>query len=228
MLAIVLVALVLGGCSKPGGNSEKAIQPPVSVTNSADISSGCWTAGQRAQSETLEGGKLVQQWKQPPAMEIDANKSYVATINTEKYGSFQITLFPKDAPIAVNNFVCLAKAGFYDNTTYHRIIPGFVVQGGDPDGTGRGGPGYRFNDEPITKDYLRGIVAMANAGANTNGSQYFVCLGDLRANLTKNYTIFGEVTTGMDVVDKIAAVPTKAGDAPVDPVKVTSVTIAES
>ncbi|MDQ2682931.1 MAG: peptidylprolyl isomerase [Chloroflexota bacterium] len=163
-------------------------------------------------------------------MAIDQNKTYVATINTD-HGSFDITLFPKEAPKAVNNFVCLARSGFYDNTTFHRIVSGFVIQGGDPEGTGRGGPGYRFEDEPVQRSYNRGIVAMANAGPNTNGSQFFVCLQNV--GLPPNYTIFGEVTNGMDVVDKIAAVETRAGatgekSTPVEPVNVTSVTIAES
>lgn len=173
----------------------------------------------------------MQQWNEPPAMTIDTAKTYVATIETEKYGSYEITLFASEAPNTVNNFVCLAKAGFYDNTPYHRIVSGFVIQGGDPTGTGRGGPGYKFNDEPVTRDYNRGIVAMANAGANTNGSQYFVCLQNV--GLPKNYTIFGEVTNGMDVVDKIAAVETTMGgdgamSKPVDPVIVKTVTITES
>ena len=127
--------------------------------------------------------------------------------------------------------MCLARAGFYDNTTFHRIVKGFVIQGGDPEGTGGGGPGYRFNDEPVTRDYSRGIVAMANAGANTNGSQFFVCLQNV--GLPKNYTIFGEVTAGMDVVDKIAAVETKANrsgeqSTRVQTIKVAKVTISET
>ena len=173
----------------------------------------------------------MSQWTQAPAMAIDATKTYVATINTDK-GSFEITFFPGEAPKAVNNFVCLAKAGFYDSTTFHRIVQGFVIQGGDPEGTGRGGPGYRFEDEPVTRDYSRGMVAMANAGPNTNGSQFFVCLQSVQ--LPKNYTIFGEVTKGMDVVDTIASVRTtkppgsNEQSSPVEPVNVTSVTIAET
>ena len=173
----------------------------------------------------------MQQWTQAPAMTIDQDKTYVAKIETEKYGTFEITFFPKDAPNTVNNFVCLARAGFYDNTIYHRIVDGFVVQGGDPEGTGRGGPGYKFNDEPVTKDYNRGMVAMANSGPNTNGSQYFICLANV--GLPKSYTIFGEVTSGMDVVDKIASVErTMGGDGakskPIDPVIVKTVTISET
>jgi cyclophilin family peptidyl-prolyl cis-trans isomerase len=157
-------------------------------------------------------------------MAIDANKTYKATLDTNK-GSFEITFFPKEAPKTVNNFVCLAKAGFYDNTIIHRVVPGFVIQGGDPEGTGRGGPGYRFEDEPVQRPYNRGIVAMANAGPNTNGSQFFVCLDNV--NLPPAYTIFGEVTSGMDTVDKIAAVQIN-GSSPVEPVTVSKVTISET
>jgi cyclophilin family peptidyl-prolyl cis-trans isomerase len=230
-LALILIAVILGACGGDGNDTSDETTSVAPPPTSADISSGCWTAEQRAVPITVEGDKLVQQWTQQPAMTVDQDKTYVATIETEKYGTFEITFFPKDAPNTVNNFVCLARAGFYDNTTYHRIVDGFVVQGGDPEGTGRGGPGYKFNDEPVTRDYNRGIVAMANAGPNTNGSQYFICLGDV--GLPKNYTIFGEVTKGMDVVDKISQVErTMGGDGakskPIDPVVVKTVTISES
>jgi cyclophilin family peptidyl-prolyl cis-trans isomerase len=226
------IAASVAGCGLDDGKedaepSRTAIEIPVD----ADISSGCWTAEQRALSLDLEGDKRVGQWTQQPAMAIDTNKTYVAILKTSK-GDFEITFFPKEAPNTVNNFVCLARAGFYNDTTFHRIMQGFVIQGGDPEGTGRGGPGYRFNDEPVTRDYKRGIVAMANAGPNTNGSQFFVCLQDI--GLPKNYTIFGEVTNGMDVVDQIAAVPTRKPpgsneqSTPIEPVTVESVTIAES
>ncbi|MCA9859451.1 MAG: peptidylprolyl isomerase, partial [Thermomicrobiales bacterium] len=162
-------------------------------------------------------------------MQIDGSKTYSAKVVTNK-GDFTIDLLPAEAPLAVNNFVCLARAGFYDNTPVHRIVAGFVIQGGDPTGTGAGGPGYRFNDEPISLDYEKGTVAMANAGPNTNGSQFFVVLDDLRGRLGKNYTIFGKVTDGMDVVDSIGKVQTQVGrsgekSSPVDPITIESVTI---
>ncbi len=221
---LVLLGTVLGGCGVGNKKNDTAETTVVSAPVDADISSGCWTAEQRALPKTIEGGKQVKQWTQPPAMAIDTNKTYTATVNTN-HGSFEITFFPAEAPKTVNNFVCLAKSGFYDNTTFHRVVPGFVIQGGDPEGTGRGGPGYRFDDEPVKRQYNRGIVAMANAGPNTNGSQYFVCLDNV--NLPPAYTIFGEVTKGMDVVDKIAAVPIN-GSSPVEPVTVSTVTISES
>ena len=150
-----------------------------------------------------------------------------ATISTDK-GDIEVDLFTDGAPKAANNFLDLAKKGFYDGVIFHRIVPGFVIQGGDPTGTGRGGPGYTFEDEPVKGDYYRGTLAMANAGPNTNGSQFFICLADLVGKLPKNYTIFGQVTKGLDVVDLIAAGKTGAQDRPVEPVKIQKVTVAEA
>jgi cyclophilin family peptidyl-prolyl cis-trans isomerase len=154
------------------------------------------------------------QWSSPPAMTVDQNKQYTATIKSN-YGDITIQLFPKDAPLTVNNFIFLSRHGFYNGVKFHRVVKGFVIQGGDPTGTGRGGPGYRFADEKVTKDYVAGTLAMANAGPNTNGSQFFITLSDLSGRLPKNYTIFGLVTAGLDVVQKIGAVPVKA-EAPGD------------
>lgn len=120
-------------------------------------------------------------------------------------GKITIDLFADKMPITVNNFVSLSRKGFYDKTVFHRIIKGFMIQGGDPKGDGTGGPGYRFNDEPFEGEYKRGIVAMANAGPNTNGSQFFIMHQDY--DLPKNYVIFGKVIGGIEVVDKIASVP---------------------
>jgi len=144
------------------------------------------------------------QWSTPPPMSIDQSKEYQATIKTS-FGDIVVQLFPKDAPIAVNNFVFLARHGFYDGVKFHRVVKGFVIQGGDPTGTGTGGPGYKFTDEKVTRDYVAGTLAMANAGPNTNGSQFFITLADL--NLPKNYTIFGIVTSGFNIVNKIGDVP---------------------
>ncbi len=173
-----------------------------------------------------------KQYRSKPAMAIDPNKKYTATLQTSK-GSFDVEFFPEDAPVTVNNFVCLARDGYYDNTPFHRIIAGFMFQGGDPTGTGRGGPGYQFEDEPIKRDYEAGTLAMANAGPNTNGSQFFVVLADQSGSLPKNYTIFGRVTGGQDVVEAIGATPVRAGagrerSSPVEPVTLEKVTIQES
>lgn len=126
-----------------------------------------------------------------------------ALIKTSK-GEIVIDLFGDRAPRTVSNFVDLTNKGFYNGLIFHRVEPSFVIQGGDPDGKGTGNPGYFFKDEPVIGEYTRGIVAMANSGPNTNGSQFFICLDDLRGKLEKKYNLFGKVVSGMDVVDKIA------------------------
>jgi cyclophilin family peptidyl-prolyl cis-trans isomerase len=158
------------------------------------------------------------------------------TIATEK-GDIDVDLFTTDAPKASQNFIDLARKGFYDDVVFHRVIPGFVIQAGDGEHgkksslnggrVGTGGPGYKFEDEPVTGDYVRGALAMANAGPNTNGSQFFICHQDLTGKLPKNYTLFGQVTKGLDVVDAIAAAPRNSRDLPDEPVAMTSVTIHE-
>jgi len=138
----------------------------------------------------------------PPAYEIDDNATYEVTIATDK-GDIVMELDPRLAPNTVNNFVGLARQGFYDNVTFHRVVPGFVIQGGDPEGSGRGGPGYRFDDEPVQGEYTLGAVAMANAGPNTNGSQFFICIDDCTRKLDRAYNLFGYVTSGGDVTQNI-------------------------
>lgn len=140
-------------------------------------------------------------------------------------GTIEIELLDDAAPKTVENFVTLAKKGFYDGVIFHRVVPGFVIQGGDPTGTGSGGPGYKFADEPVTMGYARGTVAMANSGPNTNGSQFFICLDDL-PSLPPKYTIFGAVASGLATVDAIAKGAIGPGDRPLEPVKMTRVTIA--
>jgi cyclophilin family peptidyl-prolyl cis-trans isomerase len=157
-----------------------------------------------------------------------------ATIATD-LGDIEIQLYTTDVPKAAGNFVDLARKGFYDDVVFHRVIPGFVAQAGDGQfgkkatldkgRVGTGGPGYKFEDEPIKGDYARGALAMANAGPNTNGSQFFICHQDLTGKLPKSYTLFGMVTKGMDVVDQIVAAPRNARDLPDAPVAMTSVTI---
>jgi peptidyl-prolyl cis-trans isomerase B (cyclophilin B) len=133
---------------------------------------------------------------------IDPAKRYQATISTDR-GDIVIDLDPAVAPVTVNNFVFLAREGFYDGLTFHRVVDGFVIQGGCPEGSGRGGPGYRFDDEPVVGEYGPGAVAMANSGPNTNGSQFFICTVDDRRKLAKSYNLFGQVVSGMDVVTSI-------------------------
>jgi cyclophilin family peptidyl-prolyl cis-trans isomerase len=214
VVAILLLSSVVG------------VQAKSQETTTRTQSSGCWTEDQQLDSG---GNDVPKQWSAPPAMAIDVDKTYTALIKTN-FGDITVEFYPKDAPQTVNNFVCLAREGYYDNTPVHRIINGFVIQGGDPTGTGTGGPGYKFNDEPISKDYVKGTLAMANAGPNTNGSQFFIVLSDLRSRLPKNYTIFGQVTGSFDAVDKIAVVPVTGREPsqPTVPVTIESVTITES
>ncbi len=140
-------------------------------------------------------------WDSAPAMSIDVNKQYFATVTMAKGGKFVIQLFPDKAPVAVNNFVFLARQGFYNGVTFHRVIDGFMAQGGDPTGTGFGGPGYKFanEDSDLTFDKA-GMVAMANSGRDTNGSQFFITFSP-QERLNGDYTIFGQVVDGMDVVN---------------------------
>lgn len=147
---------------------------------------------------------MVTSWSSPPAMTIDPKKSYTAFIKTSE-GEMKAALFAGEAPLTVNNFTFLARECFYNNVKFHRIINGFMVQTGDPKGDGTGGPGYRFNDEPVKRPYKRGTLAMANAGPNTNGSQFFIVHKDYP--LPPQYTIFGEVTDGLETLDKIATTP---------------------
>jgi cyclophilin family peptidyl-prolyl cis-trans isomerase len=138
----------------------------------------------------------------PPAHEIDDNATYEVAIATDK-GEIVMELDPKLAPNSVNNFVALARKGYYDGLTFHRVVPEFVIQGGCPEGSGRGGPGYKFADEPVQGEYTLGAVAMANAGPNTNGSQFFVCIDDCTRKLDKAYNLFGHVTKGIEVTQQI-------------------------
>ncbi len=168
---------------------------------------------------------MAQQYSSPPEMVLDTTKSYAATLHTN-HGDIELSFLADRSPNTVNNFVFLAREGFYDSVIFHRVVPGFVIQGGDPTGTGRGGPGYRFADELDGPGaYRRGTLAMANAGPNTNGSQFFICLEDV--GLPHAYTIFGMVTSGMDAVDAIAAAP-RAGERPTEDCVISSVTISES
>lgn len=146
---------------------------------------------------------MAKQWSNPPALQIDPKKSYVVTMETNK-GTIEISLYPEHAPQTVNNFVFLVREGFYDGVSFHRVISNFMVQGGDPTGTGRGGPGYRFGDE-VRNNPLKhetGVLSMANAGPNTNGSQFFITHSP-QPHLNGKHTVFGKVTKGMDVVNAI-------------------------
>jgi len=179
--------------------------------------------------ETKKEEKMTKKQYQKAEEVINKEKEYSAILHTSQ-GDIEILLNTKTTPITVNNFVFLAKEGFYDKTIFHRVIEGFMIQGGDPNGNGTGGPGYRFDDEDFNDEYTRGTIAMANAGPNTNGSQFFIMHQDYA--LPKNYVIFGKVTKGIEVVDKIATAETTFSlggeqSKPVNPVEVTSIEIIE-
>ncbi len=228
LLGVIGFSVVLSGCATPELREEK---PP---ENNLDFSSLKQTApkGEPAPAETpkqpvAQPLTTKKMYSYPPVMAIDTTKEYTATLKTSA-GDITVQLNAKATPNTVNNFVFLAREKFYDGTIFHRTIPGFMIQGGDPQGTGMGGPGYKFADESFEGKYERGTIAMANAGPNTNGSQFFIMHADYA--LPPNYVIFGKVTSGLEAVDKIATAPTKPGgegSSPVAPVTVESVTINE-
>lgn len=154
----------------------------------------------------------AKRYSAPPEMQIEMNRTYHAVIKTNK-GDIHLDLNPAEAPLTVNNFVVLARDGYYNGVTFHRVVPKFVIQGGDPTGTGSGGPGYNFKDEAVTRPYKAGTVAMANAGPNTNGSQFFITVA-ATPWLDNRHTIFGEVVEGQDVANKISSVPRDSSDRP--------------
>ncbi|RKD26825.1 hypothetical protein BEP19_16675 [Ammoniphilus oxalaticus] len=189
-----LLLLTLGLLTACGGAKEKVEEDIITDPNRGETS--------------------TKSWDTPPEMAIETGQKLKAIIETSK-GDMKVELFADDAPKTVNNFVFLAKEDFYNNVVFHRIMKDFMIQTGDPTGTGMGGPGYTFEDElPSPYSYDKGIVAMANAGANTNSSQFFICSGPDCArslNPNPNYTIFGRVIEGEDVLDQLASTPVKAG-----------------
>lgn len=211
---LCVVGLSLSACSSSGsGSGSTASESP-----SAGVS--C--------PPTQGTSSRVTSFAAAPGMCIDAKKSYTAKVTTD-VGAFTVELLPSKAPATVNNFVFLARNHYYDHTSFHRVIKGFMLQGGDPKGTGNGGPGYTFDDElPKRGEYAIGSVAMANAGPNTNGSQFFIITGQDGVDLPPQYSLFGKVTAGMDTVRKIEADGSDADPAP--PTKghtITAVTITE-
>jgi peptidylprolyl isomerase len=197
VMAVVVIFLLTRTPNLPAAANTPAAKTPV------------------AASTAKTGAK---QWGSAPPMTIDKTKKYTATFVMAKGGQFVIQLYPDKAPVTVNNFVFLARQGFYDGTTFHRVLEGFMAQGGDPTGTGGGGPGYKFINEVSDLTFNKaGVVAMANAGPNTNGSQFFIMFGayGLKAS---DYTIFGQVISGMEVVNALtrrdpSQAPTFKGDA---------------
>lgn len=219
--------LIVGGLAIFLTRSNNESEPAIEIAEEESVSELNLENIENQQPTSATIKEAMTDQKQPPAMQIDSSKTYTAVLDTTQ-GPVTIAFHADKTPITVNNFVSLAREGFYDGTIFHRTIPGFMIQGGDPEGTGRGGPGYRFADEPFEGKYTKGTVAMANAGPDTNGSQFFIMHDDYA--LPPNYVIFGQVTEGLEVVDKIADAPTQPGgegSTPVSPVKVTKVTITE-
>ena len=176
---------------------------PVYIAAGLLLAAVAWLGYSMFQSSRGGAASGAQQWSEPPAMVIDPARRYTATIETEK-GSIELELFADRTPKTVNNFVFLAREGYYDNTTFHRVLDNFMAQAGDPTGTGSGGPGYRFEDEivpELTFDQP-GLLAMANAGPNSNGSQFFITYVPT-PHLNGAHTIFGRVTSGMDVAEAL-------------------------
>lgn len=177
---------------------------------------------------SVPGSDIIPSTQNETSMTNDSVSNNLITIKTNK-GEIQFATYDADAPKTVENFITLAEKGFYNGVVFHRVIKGFMIQGGDPQGNGTGGPGYQFADElnPATpsykEGYKRGVVAMANAGPNTNGSQFFIMHQDYP--LPNNYTIFGKVVKGQDIVDAIATSPTDASDKPLSPITMEKVTV---
>jgi len=198
VLAVAMIAFSFYVGRNAGGSPGTAPTPTPSPSVSACDS---LTFGPALTATAGNAGK--HSYSAPPAVAINTAHHYLVTINTNK-GTITLCLDPKLAPNTVNNFVFLTRNQYYDGLKFHRVEANFVIQGGDPLGTGTGGPGYKFNDEPVLGEYTAGAVAMANSGPNTNGSQFFVCTVDDSKKLAKSYNLFGYVQTGMDVVLKIA------------------------
>ena len=209
-VVVLGLALAAGGVAPAGVGAQDFEDPDEGAET-------CWPS---EEADTDDG---YPQWSEPPELVIDdsGETGYTATFETSA-GNFTVELLPQEAPETVNNFVCLAWAGFYDETVFHRVVPEFVIQGGDPTATGRGGPGYRFDDEPIERDYETGTLAMANSGPDTNGSQFFVVLEGGANKLESLYTIFGQVAdeASLEVVEEIGG-----SDPEEDPVEIETIAI---
>lgn len=234
-ISLIIGAISLAGCTTPEVRTEPVPKDTLSFYSDANKQ-------EEASAQAPSGSKPPQSapinpsdnnvtdkkmYTTPPKMTIDQTKEYIATLATDA-GDIVVELAAKETPITVNNFVFLAREKFYDGTVFHRTIEGFMIQGGDPEGTGMGGPGYKFADEPFTGKYTRGTLAMANSGPDTNGSQFFIMHKE--SPLPPDYVIFGHVSSGLEVVDKIAeakTLPGGEGSSPVTPVRIRNVRIVE-
>jgi len=230
---LLLVVPFLSGCannSKLQADNDKSMAASEKNSENMTPTSTAQEDSMVAEEKNVTNSpKLINKDNKKTMDKFDPNKQYVAKVSTTA-GDFTISFNKGQTPKTVENFVTLAKKGFYDKTIFHRVIKGFMIQGGDPLGNGTGGPGYKFDDEPFNGEYTRGTVAMANSGPNTNGSQFFIMHADYP--LPKNYVIFGHVTSGMETVDKIANAEVKSNmfgeiSTPVAPVTINSVVVSE-
>jgi cyclophilin family peptidyl-prolyl cis-trans isomerase len=207
LATLALLAVVMIGFSvyvgRNAGGGPGAAPTPTPSPSVSPVAAACGSLNFGPALAPTAGNAGKHAYSALPAMAINTAHHYLVTMKTNK-GTITICLDPKLAPNTVNNFVFLTRNQYYDGLKFHRVVADFVVQGGDPLGTGSGGPGYKFNDEPVLSEYTPGAVAMANSGANTNGSQFFICTVDDTKKLAKSYNLFGYVQTGMDVVLKIA------------------------
>lgn len=220
-LSILLLVVLL--------NARRAPQENIlAVSDSRDNASKRATQTTQKNSTTEEGNTSMspKTYNKPFDMQLTEGVDYKVVLQTS-LGNITIDLFEKESPKTVNNFIALAKDGFYDGLTFHRIIKDFMIQGGDPSGNGTGGPGYKFDDEFNSKKLVKGSLAMANAGPNTNGSQFFIVTTASTPWLDGRHTNFGQVTEGMDVVNKISLVATGENDKPITPVTIDKVEIVE-
>jgi cyclophilin family peptidyl-prolyl cis-trans isomerase len=235
--ALGALAILLAACGPTTAPPTPTAVKPKPATGGASAPPGLITVGPStpAAPPAAQGGAVSaapKQYSSPPAMQIDPARRYTASIETSQ-GSMRADLFADEAPTTVNNFVFLAREGFYQDAPFHRIIKDFMVQTGDAvNRNGTGGPGYRFQDEPVRRGYERGTLAMANAGPNTNGSQFFIVHG-ASVSLPPNYTIFGKLSDGLDTLDKIAntpvgASPTGERSKPQSEVTIASISIEEN
>ena len=226
-IAALALAVAVAACSSTGGASTPPAAESVAPASAAPESvapgspAGSPAAGSPAAGSPAAEGSCPTAPPEP----LPAGETREVTIETDQ-GDIVIEVDADLGPLAAGNFVALAECGFYDGIVFHRILPGFVIQGGDPTGTGSGGPGYEFPNDPVAVPYERGVVAMANAGRDTNGSQFFIVLDE--AGLPPDYSVFGRVTSGMEIADEIAAGPSTGGQAgqALEPVTMNRVTVA--
>lgn len=222
-VSLLTAACILGTPTPPPAQDQEG--DPQTQSGAAPATPAATRAPTATPQTFIVGGRTIKQYAGPPMITIDPNARYSAVFHTNT-GSFTVELFAAQAPVTVNNFIFLAEQGFYDGVMFHRVIPGFMIQGGDPTGTGQQGPGYQFQDEiaPDLSFSEPGVMAMANAGPHTNGSQFFITVAET-PHLDGLHTIFGKVVSGYDVVETISAVRTGGLDRPLEPVVVQSIDV---